>query len=189
MKKVKHGKISVFIALFLLMGAVTAVNAQTPNDANLWSVGASLGTSFNAPWVIVTARGTIAPWRYSFLELGIDAGFVSGVKAAESYFSVYPFAHYVWYMPLKVFIMSGFYIGGGGGYMIARYTYPGEKVSADILAMDITAGVNILDMINVSYTVRENFWSGFPERSERSDHKGSIGVNHKVSVGYFYRFR
>jgi hypothetical protein len=137
----------------------------------LWTVGISAGSSFATPWLITTVHGTIAPWKYSFLEIGCDLGFITEVKDAESYFSVYPFLHYAIFLPFKS--KGGFYAGAGGGCMIANYTYPKEKVPVTIFAADVIIGVNFLDILDLSYTLRTNF----------------AGVSNKFLVGYTYRFR
>ncbi|MDR0302193.1 MAG: hypothetical protein LBI04_07785, partial [Treponema sp.] len=63
-------------------GIVTAVFPSTkekksvyPEDKKLWSIGASVGTSFAAPLLIGTVHGTLAPFKSSFFELGVDAGY------------------------------------------------------------------------------------------------------------------
>ena len=138
--------------------------------AKLWSIGASVGSSFTDPWVIGTLRGTIAPVKYSFLELGVDAGFVSGVSDI-GYYSFYPYAHLAFFMPFNKDI--GAYAGAGGGYLIARYSFPAGEVSLNIFAADAIAGVTLFDMIDISYTFRSDFKN----------------MTNKVSVGYFYRFK
>jgi len=140
------------------------------NPARLWSVGASVGTSFATPFVIGTLRATIAPLRHSFFELGCDAGFVSNVEGATSYYSIYPFFHYAFFMPFKSF---DWYIGAGGGYMIAEYQVAEISRSKSIFAADVITGVNLMNFLNISYTLQTNFAS----------------VSNKVSVGYFYRFK
>jgi len=140
------------------------------SEAALWTIGASVGTSFAAPWVIGTIHGTIAPFKYSFMELGADYGMVSGNADAESYFSFYPFVHYAFFKPFK--ISGGWYAGIGGGYMLGEYTFPEEKIPVNVFAFDATAGVNIKNRFNISYTMRTDFTS----------------VNNKLAVGYTYRF-
>ena len=76
-------------------------------------MGVSAGTSFSAPWFIGTVQGTLAPFRYSFLEIGLDFGFLSGAADVE-YFSLYPFVHYAFYMPVS-FTKGGWYAGLGAG--------------------------------------------------------------------------
>ena len=135
-----------------------------------WSVGASLGSSFSAPWVIGTLHGTVAPFKYSFLELGFDVGLASG-DSSVNYYSLYPFAHYAFFWPLE---KLGLYAGIGGGLLIVSYQFSqNADFSKNYPLAAFTAGINILDMIDVSYTLRTNF----------------ITANNKVSVGYVYRFK
>ena len=148
---------------------VTGQERDTSNDARLWTVGASVGSSFTAPWFIGTVRGTIAPFNHSFLELGFELGLVSGV-AGVGYYSLCPFAHYSYYMPVSKW--GGWYAGAGGGYIVGNYNYPEGKVRKNDFVVDAIAGFNILNMIDVSYTFRTNF----------------SGASNKVSVGYVYRF-
>ena len=146
-------------------------NPEKDKAAKLWTVGASVGSSFAAPFVIGTVHGTIAPIRYTFLELGFDFGLLGG-DPEGSYYSMYPFAHIAFFLPFPK--IAGWYVGAGAGLMMVRYTFPDEmNYSDNIFATDIIAGVNILDMIDISYTLRTNF----------------AGASNKVSVGYTYRFK
>ena len=139
------------------------------NQARLWTIGVSVGSSFSRPLLIGTLRGTIAPFRYSFLELGIDAGFLSR-KVDEDYYSICPFAHYAFFWP---FDRGGFYIGAGVGYMFGTISYPDEKDPIRIITADGIVGVNIMDVLDISYTLRTTF----------------SAVTNKFSVGYTYRFK
>jgi TolB-like protein len=141
------------------------------DSAKFWSLGISAGTSFAAPWAIGTIHGTIAPFRNSFFELGFDYGMISRVEDVEQYYSLYPFIHAAYFLP---FLKSGgLYVGAGGGYMLGEYTFPEGTVPVNIFAVDAIAGVNIGNFLDVSYTVRSNFKS----------------VNHKLAVGYTFRFK
>jgi len=141
--------------------------------SRLWTVGVSAGSSFADPLVIATIRGTVAPLRYSFLELGCDAGFVSVYDDVESYYSLYPFARIGLFAPSSG--RGGWYIGAGGGYMIGKYTFAGGDgpVDVNVFAADFVTGFNLFDIIDISYTLRTNFAS----------------ASNKISVGYTYRFR
>jgi len=141
------------------------------DPSKFWSIGVSAGTSFAAPWAIGTVHGTIAPFRNSFLELGIDYGMISQVADAEQYYSLYPFIHASYFRPFKK--SGGWYAGAGCGYMIGKYTFPEGDIPINIFAADVTAGINIGNIIDISYTARSNFKS----------------VNHKLAVGYTYRFK
>ena len=141
------------------------------DPTRLWTLGASVGTSFAVPWVIGTVHGTIAPFKYSFLELGCDFGFVSRSDKVDSYYSIYPFAHLAFFIP---FSKGGWYAGGGAGYMLARYSFPEAGIAKNILALNLTTGFNLFDIIDISYTWRV-----------ATDFKSA---SNKLSVGYTYRF-
>jgi len=151
-------------------GSGGAAGGTVGKAARLWTLGVSTGTAFAAPWFIGTARGTLAPFSNSFLEIGFDAGLLSGVAGA-GYYSLYPYAHYAFFMPFAK--RGGWYIGAGGGFMYAEYDFDGRKAGTGYFAAGAVAGVNILDMFDVSYTLRTNF----------------KGASNKVSVGYVYRFK
>jgi hypothetical protein len=138
--------------------------------ARFWTVGASAGSSFAVPWLIGTVHGTIAPFKYSFLELGLDVGMVSGM-ADVGYYSLYPYVHYAFFMPFAK--KGGWYVGAGAGYMRANFDFEGNEVPTGYFAADVVAGVNLWNMLDISYTLRTNF-----------KRAGS-----KVSVGYVYRFK
>jgi hypothetical protein len=162
----------IFLPDFGSSSAQLKPGESTAVTANQWTAGVSLGTSFYRPWIITTLHATYAPLPNSFVEAGIDLGFVSGDTDA-SYFSCYPFVNYVFSKPLPFFEKIGWYIGAGGGYWISNYSASGETAQDNRLIADLTAGINIINMFDVSYTLRTNF----------------SGVNHKFSIGYVYRFR
>jgi len=146
---------------------------KEPEPSKFWSVGASIGTSFAAPWMIGTLHGTVAPFKYSFLELGFDIGLLYG-RSDVDYYSLWPYAHYVFFWPFipdKV----GVYAGLGGGVSIISYKFTDHNIeySDTIPAASATAGVNLFNMVNISYTLRTNF----------------KGASSKVSAGYTYRFK
>ena len=136
----------------------------------MWTLGISAGSSFTAPKVIATVHGTIAPFKYSFLELGCDIGWISEMKNAV-YYSIYPFAHYSLFRPIGN--NSGWYIGAGGGWSYESYTVDDLLLPLTGAKLDLTTGFNIFNYIDISYTLRTNFKS----------------TNHKVSLGFMYRFR
>ena len=145
-------------------------SSETDQAAKLWTLGVSAGSAFAPPLVIGTVHGTIAPIRNAFLEIGFDFGLISG-DSDVNYYSMYPFAHLAFFLPFPQ--SGGWYAGAGGGFMIARYTFPEGDYSANIFAADFITGVNILNMIDISYTLRTNF----------------SGTSNKLSVGYTYRFK
>ena len=148
-------------------GSKTAAPVNAPR---LWTIGASAGTSFAAPWVTGTVHATLAPLKHSFLEIGVDAGMVSG-DAEAGYYSLYPFAHYALFAPFGK--SGGWYVGAGGGCMIAKYDLPEGKFPVNIPAADVTTGFNIGNVFDVSWTLRTNF----------------AKASNKVSVGWAYRFK
>jgi len=140
------------------------------NPARLWSVGASIGSALPfEPWLIFTARGTAAPLKYCFFELGFDFGILSG-DPDVGYYYLYPYGHIAAYFPFGKF---GAYAGAGGGYLISEYKFPEGPKPLNTGAMDLFAGISILNVIDVSYTFRTSF-------------KNS---GHKISAGYIYRFK
>ena len=145
--------------------------AMLEDPAKFWSIGLSAGTSFAAPWAIGTVHGTIAPFRNSFFELGFDYGMISRVADIEQYYSMYPFIHAAFFLPFKK--SGGWYAGAGGGYMYGKYTFPEGDIPVNIFAVDAVTGINIGNMLDVSYTARSSFKS----------------MNHKVAVGCTYRFK
>jgi len=152
-----------------LKGLLGTAKKEPGNEAYYWTAGASIGTSFAEPWIIGTVRGTFAPLPYSFLEIGLDIGLVSGVPNVVKYYSLYPFAHYALFIP---FGKGGGYIGAGVGYMFGERTYQDLKEPISILAADFIVGINILNGFDISYTLRTNMKS----------------VNNKFAFGYTYRF-
>jgi len=152
-----------------LKGLLGITKKEPQKEDYYWTVGASIGTSFAEPWVIGTIQGTIAPFPYSFLEIGLDLGLVSGIPGVVEYYSLYPFAHYALFIP---FGKGGGYIGAGVGYMFGERAFQDLKEPISIVAADFIVGLNILNGFNISYTLRTNIKS----------------VNNKFAFGYTYRF-
>ena len=148
----------------------TAKKRLGDTSTRLWTAGVSAGSSFAAPWVVATVRGTIAPFRYSFLEMGLDLGLVSGASDAD-YYSLYPYLHYAYFHPFSQ--KGGWYAGAGAGLMISRYSFPNGDAEMNTFAAGLIAGINLFDMLDISYNFRTNF----------------NNVSSKVSVGYVYRFK
>ena len=167
-------RITILCLLFCLAVGMFAQEegnvGHTANSRHYWAEGFSIGTSFAAPFLGFTVHKTFSPLRNSFMEIGCDLGFISAVKDAD-YFSVYPFAHIAFFMPFAE--KGGWYIGTGGGVMIAKYIFPEGDVSANTPAFDVIAGVNFFDFLNICYTLRTNIKT----------------VSHKVSIGYVHRLK
>ena len=137
-----------------------------------WSVGVSLGSAFAAPWLIGTAYGTLAPLKYSFLELGFDFGLINTAPEVDQYYSMYPFLHAAFFWPFTDKI--GAYIGAGGGVWMVSYKFPDvDNYFDNYFVASFTSGAKFFDMLAVSYTLRTNF----------------TGMSHKASIGYCYRFK
>jgi hypothetical protein len=165
-------------------GVVTAAFPPTkermtvhPEDAKLWTLGASLGTTFAAPLLIGTVHGTLAPFKYSFFELGMDVGWGGSFDNAN-YFSLYPFVNYALFVPFPRTERGkrwGWYAGAGVGVMIEHYEFAiaGPIWVDPFVAMNIVTGFSILGMFDISYTLRTNFKS----------------ADNKLALGYVYRFK
>jgi hypothetical protein len=164
------------LAIFLT-GSINEINNRQRHDtwvafitdeARFWSIGASVGSSFADPWIIGTIHFTLAPFRYSFLLIGLDAGFIT-VLEETNYYSLTPFAQYSFFLPFDNF---AWYIGAGFGYMIAEYELLERMLSKNIFIADFTTGINFFKYFNISYTLRTDFNS----------------VSNKISAGVTYRF-
>ena len=141
------------------------------DSARFWSVGLSAGTSFADPWAIGTLHATLAPLPFSFIGLGFDVGFISDIEGAE-YFSMRPFVHAAFFLPFPTG-RGGLYVGAGGGLMMSRYYFDGLDKNINTPTADFTAGINIGNMLDISYTLRTDF---------------SL-ISSKVSIGFTHRFR
>ena len=143
---------------------------ESPGSPRYRTLGVSAGSSFAAPWMIGTLRGTIAPLDNWFVELGFDYGMVSRESGVNSYSCLYPYAHMGYFWPFSG--KGGMYAGIGGGVWMVSYKFSDGEYSENFFLAALTAGINLFDMIDISYTCRTNF----------------TNVSHKVSVGYTYRF-
>jgi hypothetical protein len=112
-----------------------------------------MGTTFHPPWFVGTVHGTLAPFKNSFINVGVDFGFVSG-HANVNYYSFYPFVHYDFFLPFGKNI--NWYAGAGAGYMLATYILPEEetKTKENIFAFDLCTGIIIKSMFNISLALR-----------------------------------
>jgi len=148
------------------------------DTSKFWSLGFSVGTSFNDPWLSCTLHGTVAPLKYSFLEIGLEFGFLSNIEGVTNYYSLYPFIHYAFFLPFNSSfsnkgIKGGWYIGTGGGYVIANYQIDDMSFTNRSFSMDFITGILLFDFLDISYTLRTNFeWA-----------------SSKLSLGYSYRFK
>jgi len=150
-------------------------------DSKLNTLGISIGTAPDFLDIICTLHGTFAPINNSFLELGVDAGFVVDKEwehnAHIDIFSLYPFANYAFFLPFPRTKANkrtgGWYAGVGVGVMFTNYTFTDVGTIWDTCtAMNIFTGFN-LGMFDISYTLRTDFNS----------------FNGKLAIGYVYRFK
>ncbi|MCL2832769.1 MAG: caspase family protein [Treponema sp.] len=139
------------------------------NSPNLWSIGITAGTSFAAPFFVGTVFGTFAPFKYSFFELGMDLGLISGSKN-YNYYSFSPFLHYALFVPVAR--AGGFFAGVGGSYNYAVLDFPDKKVPLNIVAFDAMCGFRFNMGILISYTFRTDFST----------------ASNKLTVGYSFRY-
>ena len=140
------------------------------DPAKFWSVGISAGSSFNTPLVTGALRLTAAPFKNSFFALGAEVGLLSAEDNLD-YFSIFPFMQTAFYLPVGT--LGGIYAGAGAGYLISGYTWPEGETKLNIFAVDLIAGFNFWDMLDISYILRtdlENFSS-------------------RVGIGFVYRFK
>ena len=135
------------------------------------SLGVSLGTSFVDPVVTASAQGTFSPVRNFYIEAGCGFGFVSVYDDAENYYSVYPFLNLGYFMPFSE--RGGLFFGAGAGYMISEYSFKYGKDNGEVFAVNINAGLNLWDTLNISWALRTDF----------------AVLNQTLKVGYTYRFR
>ena len=132
----------------------------------------SAGTAFTDPLVIFSLQGTYAPINNFFIKLGCDFGFVSEYEGVENFYSLYPYVNLGYFLPFRN--MGGVFAGAGIGYIFGSYQFShGGKAGLGIFAVNVTAGMNIIDVINISYSFRTDF----------------AAVNHQIAVGYVYRFK
>ncbi|MCL2006844.1 MAG: CsgG/HfaB family protein [Treponema sp.] len=142
---------------------------ELQDDYYFWTIGGHIGTSFSEPWFIGTVNGTLAPFKYSFIQMGFDIGLISDANNIESYYSIYPFINYAAFLP---FSNINIYTGLGIGYMFGERIFPEYIEFIRILAANLIIGLNLPNGIDISYTLRTNF----------------ISASNKFSVGYTYRF-
>jgi TolB-like protein len=158
----------------------------------LFSLGAAAGSTFAAPWLVITIGGTASLWPYTFFDAGLDIGFIHGYEGRGDvrYFSLYPYAHFNGYLPIgRVPVIGnilmdrnspgGLYLGVGMGLMAAFYETGDEKNRYTIPTAEVTTGLYLgrkNHYCRIAYTLRTPFEQFF-------------GVlNHKLTLGYSYRW-
>ena len=164
-------------------GVITAEFASTKEEKNVFlgdekykAIGVSVGSSFAAPLIIGTVHGAIPLFGSLFLDVGVDAGY--GILGHDDvdYLSIYPFINFALFTPFEREPdgkRSGFYAGAGVGYLFANYKFKDVgEISDTTIAANLVIGLNLFDMIDISYTLRTNIKS----------------ADNKLSIGYVYRF-
>jgi TolB-like protein len=147
--------------------------------ARLFSLGLSAGSTFTVPWAVVNIGATVPLLRYTFIDAGLDVGFIHGYENRDDlkYFSLYPHGHLNVYLPLGN--AGGFYIGAGAGYLLAFYETSGEKNAVRIPAAEAAAGFYLgrkNHYFKIAYALRTPFEQFF-------------GIlNHKAAIGYSFRW-
>jgi len=150
------------------------VSLSPYDPAKFESWGLSMGTSLAPPLLIGTVRFTFAPIGNFFFEPGADIGLFGGEDI--DYISLYPYANLNYFKPFEK--RGGWYVGAGVGLMWANYNFL-EPTYEDLgtyettnFAFNFVAGINLGDILDISYTLRTNFKGG----------------SNKFSVGFTRRF-
>ena len=169
-------------ALIRLRRKQEAIRDLFANPARLWTAGVSVGSAFPEPLLNFTARGTVAPIKYCFLELGFDYGLISTHKDVEKYSSMCFYGNLAGYVPIK---KIGIYAGAGCGFQVTNITWDSSLHLSDnktkAFAINYIAGINLFDIVDLSFTWRSSEWNSNDKRFDDN--------RIKVSAGYTYRFR
>jgi hypothetical protein len=149
---------------------------QLANENKFVGFGIAVGSAFTTPWVITSVNGIFSPFSYTFFDLGCDVGFIHGNQQRNdvNYFSLFPFLHFNGYLP--IWGNFSIFAGTGGGYMIAFYSKDNESYTPMIPTFDANIGIlygKDNHYLSAIYTMRTTFEV----------------YNHKMSVGYTYRFK
>ena len=147
--------------LIIILVATCTVALAQPRAIGLrlaWGIGASYQHSIG---------------EKNMIQVDLDfPAYYAGIQAT---------ATYNWVFPISSWSGSGSWnwyagVGLGAGYMMAFYKFEVANTWKNVFAVDAIAGVNFLDMIDLSYTIKV-----------KPDFK-HLMVSHKLSVGYVYRF-
>jgi len=172
----KKNVVLLAIVLAMLMPAVSYSEEKKEDDAKLNTIGVSVGPTWDSTVpLFFTVHGTYTPIKYSFIELGMDIGFLTN---GYMDFALYPFTNYALYLPFprtkKGKRIGGWYVGTGVSVWCAYWTFDDVGSVWDTnITMNFVTGFNILNFLDISSTLRTDF----------------NNINFKVSVGYVYRFK
>jgi TolB-like protein len=139
--------------------------------SRFFSAGGAIGSSFAPPWFILSANGTFSFFPYTFLEAGMDFGFVHGYDSDEKYFSLYPFVHFNVFFPFPLGRWKAAVWGGAGAGLMAAFYEEAFFVPALDIGLGFRAGRG-RHYLTFGWTIRTNF----------------TAANHKLALGYSYRF-
>ena len=133
-------------------------NDKESEPSKFWSVGAAVGSAFSEPVLAGTIKGTLAPFKYQFFEVGLNAGLISTRGHVDSFFSVAPYLHYAFFWPFNQTV--AIYAGLGAGYKIAQYSYFDTAITVSSIPADAAIGVLLFNFLDVSFTLSYPLWSG-----------------------------
>jgi len=141
------------------------------NSPRFNTIGISIGSGFSDPLAIITLHGSYTLFRNIFIELGCEYGFLSMYDYVSSIYCLYPYVNLGVFLPFSE--KGGFFTGVGGGYMSGAIELPEGTYDISIFGLNIFAGINLWDMMNISYTFRTTFEQ----------------ASHKFAIGFVYRFK
>ena len=159
------------------------------DSAKFWSIGVSAGTSFSEPWVTGTVKGTIAPFKHQYFEVGLNVGIVSTRNQVTSYYSLTPYLNYSFFWPFNK--TAAVHAGLGVGYMISRYEYYRQDIYIQSMPADASAGILLFNFLDISYTMSFPIWtisSSTTPAGKALLSNVSNRLGNKLTVGYCYRF-
>jgi TolB-like protein len=147
--------------------------------SRLYSFGFAAGSTFTVPWVVVNLNDTFSLVPYTVFDIGVDAGFIHRYEEPKDlkYFSLYPYGHLNLYVPMGN--GGGMFIGAGAGYMMAFYKTGDEQEVIKIPAAEATAGF---------YFGRKNYYFRIAYAPRTLIEDFFSVINHKVTIGYSYRW-
>ena len=138
-------------------------------------------TGIFSPGISGNLNVTLAPFPYSFLELGCDALFINpNGKAGEDYLSFYPYANYLFFLGEDGYENGGFFFGTGTGRMFTVIGSAERVGSPDLIHDNFTLNAVIGGKIGK----RPNYFdiraiAGFDFND---------GVYYTMLLGYSFRF-
>ena len=150
-----------------------------------WSVGLSVGTTFETPLALANAAFTASILPYTFFELGMDFGIWPTAEdeqelakrghGAAKYHSMYYFGRFNGFLPFGE--NGGAYAGIGAGYIDHRYLFDEASYQVGFVAFEASTGVFLgvnNNYLRIGYSIRTptNFSS----------------MGHRVTIGHALRF-